>query len=169
MQLSSPTIFLIFTAVTAVGVLLQALVLLGMLLGGIRAWRRVHALTQEVNTNLMPVLISTRHLLEDVSPRIKEAVGNLTLATEEIRRQTENVNSTLGNITEKTRIQTERINGMVTGTLDSLNQAANAVQHAVSIPARQVSGVLNGLRAGLDTLLSRDRKSHSSEDKDLFI
>jgi uncharacterized protein YoxC len=169
MQLPSSTVLLIFTAVTALSFFLQAIVLVGMLVAGFKVWRRVNALTEEMSGHVIPLLTSTRHLLEDLTPRVKEAVANLTLATEGIRRQTENVNSTLGSITEKTRVQADRINGMITGTLDGLNQAASAVQNAVSGPARQVSGVFNGLRAGLDTLLSKDRPSHSPEDKDLFI
>lgn len=169
MQFQPTTLLEIFIAVTAFGVLLQAMVLLGMLIVGLKAWRRADALSEEMKTQVLPLLISTRHLLEDVAPRIKEAVGNLTIASEELRTQAENINSAVGSIVDKTRLQSERINSMVTGALDGVNHAANVVQQVVSVPARQISGVFNGLRAGLDTLLSKERKSHTPEDKDLFV
>lgn len=169
MQLQPTTLLEIFIAVTALGVLMQACVFAGMFFISLRAWRRADALSEEMKAQVLPLLISTRHLLEDVSPRIKEAMGNLTVASEELRSQAENINSTLSSIADKTRLQADRIDNMVTGALNGVNHAANAVQQAVSVPARQISGVFNGLRAGLDTLLSRDRKSHVPEDKDMFV
>ncbi len=169
MQLQPATVTLIFTAVTAFGVLLQALILFGIFLASRKAMRRVETLSDELKTHVVPVLVSTRNLLEDVSPRIKEAVGNLTLATEELRSQAENINSTLGSIVDKTRVQADRVDGMVSDALDGVNHAVHTVQQTVAVPLRQFTGVLNGLRAGLDALLSRDRKSHVPEDKDLFV
>lgn len=169
MEFSPSTITLIFTAVTAFGVLMQALILLAIFLGSRKAMQRVEALSTEMKTHVLPVLVSTRNLLEDVSPRIKEAVGNLTLATEELRSQAQNINYTLGGIVDKTRVQADRVDEMMTEVLEGVNHAVHAVQQTVAAPVRQFSGVFNGLRAGLDALLSRDRKSHAPEDKDLFV
>jgi methyl-accepting chemotaxis protein len=169
MQISSSTVTLIFIIAIAVGVLLQALILLAMLVAGLKAARRAEALSNEMKTHLLPILASTRHLLEDVAPRVKEAAANLSLATEELRTQAEHIHSALDGIVEKTRVQVDRLDEMLSGVLNGVDYAVNTVQHTMAKPMRQFSGVFNGLRAGLDTLLSKDRKSHVAEDKDLFV
>jgi hypothetical protein len=52
--------------------------------------------------------------------------------------------------------QVSRVDEMATAVLDGLTQATAAVQHGVTTPLKQVTGVLNGLRAGLDVLLRKD-------------
>jgi hypothetical protein len=44
---------------------------------------------------------------------------------------------------------------MVTAVLNSVAHAGETIQAGVAKPVRQVSGVLSGLRAGLETFFSR--------------
>lgn len=169
MPTQQSTIILIFTAVTAFGVLMQAFVLLAIFLGSRKAMKRVDALSEELKGHVVPVLVTTRRLLDETSPKINEAVRNLTVAAEELRNQTSHINSTVGEIVEKTRLQAERVDGMVTDALDGISSATHSVQRVLSVPVRQVSGLFSGLRAGIDALRSRERQDHSAEDKDLFV
>jgi hypothetical protein len=66
-------------------------------------------------------------------------------------------------------VQADRVDEMVTGTLNSVANATEAVQKAVSGPVRQVGAVLNGLRAGLDVLRNKGRDAHASPDGDHFV
>ena len=53
---------------------------------------------------------------------------------------------------------------MATAILDGLTQATAAVQHGITTPLKQVSCVINGLRAGLDVLRKKDRLTHFEGD-----
>jgi hypothetical protein len=62
-----------------------------------------------------------------------------------------------------------RVDGMVKGTLDHLTSAVQAIEHGVAVPVRQVNGILNGLRAGVDVLRKKDLSNHREPEDDLFV
>jgi hypothetical protein len=65
--------------------------------------------------------------------------------------------------------QVSRVDEMATAILDGLTQTTAAVQHGIATPLKQVSGVLNGLRAGLDVLRKKDRPTHVEGDGSHFV
>ena len=70
-------------------------------------------------------------------------------------------------MTNRAQVQADRVDGMVKGTLDQVTYAVHAIESGVQKPIRQVNGILNGLRAGLDEL--RKKEVRSEEDEDLFV
>jgi hypothetical protein len=58
---------------------------------------------------------------------------------------------------------------MVKGTLDHLTSAVQALEHGVAVPVRQVNGILNGLRAGVDVLRKKSATNHLEPEDDLFV
>jgi uncharacterized protein YoxC len=159
----------IFTVVTAFGVLLQALVLLAMFLGLRETQKKVTEALDKVNEHLYPILGTSRQLLEDISPKLKVITANLVETTETIRQEVHHIDSVVGEVVDKSRVQAARVDGMVTDTLSTVAQAAKTVEDGIAAPIRQIHGMLNGLRAGLDVLRSRSRRDHSPEDGDLFV
>jgi hypothetical protein len=159
MQTQLPQIYyIIFTAVTAAGVLLQAFVLLGMYFAIRESIKKLHEITDEVKTHLIPTISSTRRLIEDISPKLKIASTNLVEASHTIRHQANHVNATVDDLLQKTAVQAARVNEMVSGTLNSVDHATIAMQHAVAGPYRQVSGVLAGLKTGFEVLFKREKE-----------
>jgi hypothetical protein len=58
---------------------------------------------------------------------------------------------------------------MVKGTLDQLTNAVHAIEQGVAAPVRQVNGILNGLRAGMDVLREKTPTNHLDPEDDLFV
>jgi len=58
---------------------------------------------------------------------------------------------------------------MVKGTLDQLTNAVHAIEHGVAAPVRQVNGILNGLRAGMDVMRKKTPTTHLDPEDDLFV
>lgn len=152
MHTDTQIVELVFTIVTGIGVLLQAGVLLGMFLGLRETQKKIHALTEKIEDHVLPLMQNSRGLMEDLTPQVKKIASNLVDVSNTLKTQTENVKTVVEDVTERTRKQTARADGMVTGALNSIAHAGAAVERGISAPLRQVSGVLNGLRAGLDTL-----------------
>ncbi|WP_158748932.1 hypothetical protein [Acidobacterium sp. S8] len=157
-------VLIIFTAFTSVGVLIQAFVLLGMFIALRKATNKVHDLSDQLKQHLIPALSHSRNLLEDISPKIKVATSNLVVASEVIRTQAEHLNKTMSHVTDVAETQVTRVDEMATAVLDGLTQATAAVQHGISTPLKQVSGVLNGLRAGLEVLRKKETPAHVGND-----
>jgi hypothetical protein len=76
----------------------------------------------------------------------------------------------VNNVTERAQVQASRVDGMVKGTLDQLTNAVHAIEQGVAVPVRQVSGILNGLRAGMDVMMKKTPANHlDQEEEDLFV
>ena len=162
-------VFIIFTAVTSVGVLIQAFVLLSMFFAVKKTTEEVHVLTDQLKQHLIPTLATTRNLVEDISPKAKVAASNLVEASSVLRSQAEHLNQTVGQVANMAQAQAERIDGIATSVLDGVAQATVAVQHGIASPLKQITGVLNGLRAGMDVLRRKDRPTHVEGDGSNFV
>jgi hypothetical protein len=162
-------VYVTFTAVTAGGVMMQALVLLGMLFALKGALRRLDEVSKKAEENLLPLLATSRSLLEEVSPKLKVAAQNALEVSQTVRTESVRVVSVLDDVMERAAVQVDRVDEMVTGTLDSVAQATAMVQRTVAGPVRQVSAVLNGLRAGFDVLRNKEREAHAAADGDHFV
>jgi phage-related protein len=157
------------TAVTSIGILIQACIVIAMFIAGRKALTKVTQLVEDAREHLTPVLATSRSLLEDVSPKIKVITTNLTEVSEKLRHQSDQINSAVDEVVGRTRNQAARVDGIVTGTLDGINNATASLQEGISAPVRKVTGFINGIRAALDVLLQRARTDHSTADRDLFI
>ncbi|MGB6132204.1 MAG: hypothetical protein WCC14_19000 [Acidobacteriaceae bacterium] len=163
-------VYILFTAVTAFGVLLQAAVLLGMLIALKGALGRLDQVSKLAEEHVIPTLQSARKLLEDVSPKLKTAAQNMMQVSETLRSQSGHVSVAVDDLLKKTEAQAERIDEMVTGTLNSIAHATATVQRTVAAPIRQASALFNGLRASFDVFRgSREPVAHSAADGDQFV
>lgn len=164
------SVLIIFTAVTSVGVLLQALVLLAMFLGLRETQKKVTEVLTKINEHLVPALASSRSLLEEISPKVKIITTNLVETTTTIRAEVAHLSSTASEVADRSRAQAARVDGMVSETLDTVAHAAKTVENGIAAPIRQLHGVLNGVRAGLEVLRGKGRSSnYSGGDEDLFV
>lgn len=162
-------VYILFTALVAVGVLLQACVLLGMLLAMKAALKRAEKLAAMAEEHAIPALTSAKNLVDAVAPKLKVAADNVAAASETLRTESQHVTETLDGVLRKTEAQAQRVDEMITGTLNAVADATVAVQRTVTTPIRQVQAVLNGLRAGLDVLRSRPREAHVGADGENFV
>jgi hypothetical protein len=169
-------VYILFTAVTAFGVLMQAGVLLGILFAMKGALKKVDEISTTAKEVGIPVLESTRELLKDISPKVKVAAQNLMEVSETAkevgntaRAQSAQMAVALNDVLQRASVQVDRVDEMVTGTLSSVAHATSVLQRAVSGPARQVGAVLNGLRAGFDVLRKKENGAHPGVDGDRFV
>ncbi len=162
-------VFIIFTAVTSVGVLIQAFVLLGMYFAVKKTTNEVHELSDQLKQHLVPTLSIARNLIEDISPKVKVATSNLVEASSILRSQTEQINKTVTQVADAAHAQVTRVDEMATAVLDGITQATAVVQHGISTPLKQITAVLNGLRAGLDVLRKKDQPTHVASDRSNFV
>jgi hypothetical protein len=162
-------VWIIFTAATSVGVLIQAFVLLAMFFAVKKATTEVHELADQLKQHLVPTLSTARNLVEDISPKVKVATSNLVEASSILRSQAEHINKTVSEVTDLAQAQISRIDEMATAILDGITQATAAVQHGIASPLKQVTGVLHGLRAGLDVLRKKDRPTHVESAGSNFV
>lgn len=159
-----PIYYIIFTGITCFGVLLQAFVLLGMFLALRRMMAKLHVITDELRPHLLPIVSTTRNVIEESAPKVKVAVSDMVEVTHKLRTEANHVTATVDEVLRKANTQANRVDEMVTAGFDSAAHATHAVQHAISVPVRQASAVFAGLKAGFDVLLRRDHSSNRPVD-----
>jgi ABC-type transporter Mla subunit MlaD len=148
--------------------LAQGIVAIGLLIGARAAQKKLLALADDARLHAMPVIISSQQVMQDLTPRLKVISENLEKISDIARSKSEKVSGLVDDVTTRAQVQASRVDGMVKGTLDQVTYAVQAIEHGVQKPLRQVNGVLNGLRAGLDELRRKEDVKPDDGD-DLFV
>ena len=157
MQTQLPTIYyIIFSVATAAGVLLQALVLLGMYFAIRKSMQKMHETADELKVHVVPAAAAARRLIEDISPKLKIASTNLVEASHSLRHQANHINATVDDVLNKTTAHVAHVDEMVGAIFTSVNHASTALQHAVAAPYKQFSGIVAGVKAGFSVLRRKE-------------
>lgn len=164
-------LLILFIAVTAIAVLLQAGVLLGMYFAMRKTSAKVESLAEEVKTKVLPTAELAHSMMSDLRPKIETVVDNVSVSTTMLRGQMERIDATLTDIVDRTRLQVIRADEFVNSTMDKLEETREAVQRTVVSPVRQLTGLMHGIGAGFETLFSRrrSRNAGSVAQDEMFI
>jgi uncharacterized protein HemX len=166
---STQTLLVVFIAIAAISILMQAGFTVAIFLGARKAQKKVTALADDVRLHALPAIMSSRELIQDLTPKLKSITENLTATTATLRNKTEQIGVVVGDVTERAHMQASRVDNMVKGTLDQLTLAVQAIEHGIAVPVRQVNGIINGLRAGVDVMRSKAPSNHLDPEDDLFV
>jgi len=167
----------IFIYATAVAVVLQMFILLGLAISLRKTSARVEKLATEVHGRALPILASAETIINDSRGKIDIVMNNLVAATGTLKTQMDRLDATVNDIVDRTRLQVIRADDIVTRTLDRVEETSELVQHTVVSPVRQISGIMQGLSVGISAFLSQTRSSRRrrsnaarvAQDEELFI
>jgi hypothetical protein len=145
------TLLIIFVALTGVSVLLQAIVLIGILAAISKAAKVVTESTQDLKATILPIVHSTKDLVERLSPEVMVVTAGLAELTQVVRRETKEVHFSVSEIIRRVNTQTARLDAMLTATLDVMERTGTLLEQSIAAPVRQVNGVFAAVRAVIDT------------------
>jgi uncharacterized protein YoxC len=173
------TIELACIVLGALALLMQSAILLAIYVGVSKGTKKMQEEIEDIRSSVMPVMKDTRELVDSarelfvrLSPKVESTVTDVSEVTRSLRAQTTDVEVSLEEILEKVRKQAGRIDSMITGTLDAVDRAGAFVTETVSKPVRQLSGLLAGMKAVIESLSSSNSKYHEPsihDDKDMFV
>ncbi len=169
MDNSTQTLLVVFIAIAAISILMQAGFTVAIFLGARKAQKKVTALADDVRLHALPAIMSSRELIQDLTPKIKAITENLSVTTATLRSKSEQIGVVVGDVTERAHMQASRVDNIVKGTLDQLTVAVQAIEHGIAVPVRQVNGIINGLRAGVEVMRSKAPSNHLDPEDDLFV
>jgi len=139
-----------FVIVAALAIVLQAAILTAMFLAMRKTSEQVVRVSSEVSTKLVPVLEKTNALLEDSRSRISSVMADTAEIVHLARNQANRFDRVAGEGLEMLRVQIVRADQVITGMLESLEEAHTQVRRTVSGPITQMVALLRGVKAGLD-------------------
>jgi len=155
----------LFVALTGIAVLMQAIVLLCLYIAVRKSSARMEALADEVKSKALPALETAQTLLKELTPKLHIIAENLTETTHSVRAQVERVDATVSDAVDRSRLQIIRADELLTRTLDRVEETSEMVHKTVVSPVRQVSGLIQGVTAGIEFLVgSRGRRNGGSRE-----
>jgi hypothetical protein len=156
------TLLIVFIAVTALAVVIQAGILAGMYVAMRKTSGKVELLAEEVRTKVIPTAELAREMIMELRPKLVTVADNVSASTTVLRTQLERVDATLTDIVDRTRLQIIRADEFVNSTLDKLEETRDAVQRTVVSPVRHLTGIMHGLSVGVEALLGRRRRERTA-------
>jgi methyl-accepting chemotaxis protein len=156
----------LFIALTAIAVALQAGVLTALFLAVRKSSVRMEALATEVKTKALPALETAQEILAELRPKLTIIADNLAETTHSVRSQVERVDATVNDVVDRARLQIIRADELLSRTIDRVEETSDMVHNTVVSPVRQVSGLIQGVAAGVEFLFGgrRSRKNGSSRE-----
>jgi uncharacterized protein YoxC len=152
----------IFVGLIALALWVQAL---GVVAVGVYAYRFLKKLDKLGNSfeqKTTPILEKTNLLLEDLSPKVRSISENVEQLSYTVREKVDEigatvtqVNRTVEEINLRTRVQVARADSIVSHAMGAAEEFSGTVQNQIRGPLRQVAGVIAGVKAGIETLVSR--------------
>jgi hypothetical protein len=164
-------LLMVFVAMVAIALVVQAIALVVMAVGAAKARKRGLEIVEELRLKVMPILDSSHGFIQDTAPKVKIITENFVETSHVIRAKAQEFDSTASDLNSKTRAQVARVDGMVTSVLNTTSDISETVQRGFKIPVREFSGLMNGLKAGLDVLVGRTKgtgggRSNARRDSD---
>jgi len=164
-----------FVVVTAVAVVLQAIVLVALFLQLRRTAARVEETITDLNERLTPVLSRIQLLVEDVSPRISGIIADASELTRLARGQAQKVDRVLTETIERLRLQLVHVDQILTGAMEAFEEAGSRLRETVWGPVVKATAIIRGIQTGLEFFRDARHRRQSVEqpseqqDEGMFI
>jgi hypothetical protein len=148
-------LLMIFVAMVAIAMVAQAIALIIMAIGAAKARKRGLEIAEEIRAKVMPIITDSHDFIRETTPKLKVITENFVETSHTVRSKAQEFDVTASDLNMRTRAQVARVDGMVSSVLNTASDVTETVQRGIKVPLREVSGLINGLKAGLDVLVGR--------------
>ncbi len=165
------TRFTILLFEVGIALAIQIGLLLAVLLAVQKSTRRLESLADEIQRRALPTLDAAQQMITNTRPQIEQIISNAAETTATIKTQMERLDNTISDIVDRTRLHVIRADNLVGRTMDRVEETTELVHNTVISPIRQISGIVQGLTAGITALLGRHGKPapNAQQQDEMFI
>jgi len=139
-----------FVVVTALAVVVQAIVLVVLFLQLRRTAARIEQTIADLNVRLIPILSQIQNLVEDVSPRISSIISDAAELTHLARGQAQRVDRILTETMERLRFQLIHVDQILTGAMEAVEEAGSRLRKTILGPVAKATALIRGIQTGLE-------------------
>ena len=160
-----------FIVVATIAIVIQMGVLLAMFVSIRKAIEQFTRIGNEFQDRMGPILMRVSRILDDSEDRIHSIMSDASEITRVARNQAQRADRVVTEALDRLRAQVVRADHVVTGTLELVEEAGTKFRTTVWGPIQQFSAILKGVKAGIDFVRSRGKRSAAdvTEDEELFI
>lgn len=152
------TLLGIFIAVTAVAVVIQAGILVGLYVAVRKSTAKMEALADQVTSKALPTMETVQSMLVEMRPKLDVMTVNLSESSTLVRNQLARFDATLTDALDRTRLQVIRADELLNRTMDKVEETSDAVHRTVISPLRQVNGLVSAISTGVEVFLGQRRR-----------
>jgi hypothetical protein len=167
-----------FVVVTALAIVLQAIVLIVLFVQLRRTAARVEQTVTDLNSKVSPLILRVQILVDDISPRITGIVADASEITRLARGEAQRVDRILTEALERLRLQLIHVDHILTGAMEAVEEAGSHLRQTIWGPVVKATAMLRGVQAGIDFFrTARHRRgpidhvqaSAEQQDEGMFI
>jgi phage-related protein len=166
-----------FVVIIAVAFALQTAILVAVFFQMKKSHEQVMRIANDLHARIAPVISRVELLVGETQPRIVSMVNDASEVVHIARNQAQKVDRVLTETLDRVRIQLLHTDRILTGVLETVEDAGSTVKNTVMGPIQQATAVIRGIKTGIDVLRSfrrpRDGSSATSSsepsDEGLFI
>jgi hypothetical protein len=131
--------------------------------------------TDDLQTRVGPILTRVQMLLDDTQPKVSELVADAAHVVYLARAQAQKMDRVFSEASDRLRSQLVAVDRIITGALETVEEAGTQFRRNVWKPMQKVSAVVTGIKVGLDLLRSRrggsapHRDDSVEHEEELFI
>jgi hypothetical protein len=164
------TRFTILLIEMGVAMAIQVAVLIAILVTVRRSTARMEALAGEVQKRALPTLDAAQQLIATTKPQVEEIIKTAADSAAMIKAQLGRVDETLSDVLDRTRLHVIRADELVGRTMDRVEETTDLVHSTVISPIRALSGLVQGITAGMGVFLGRRGRERARGSHDeMFI
>src|SRR6201996_9369804 len=101
MDKSSQDLLVVFIAIAAISILMQAGFTVAMFIGARKAQKKLMAIADDVRLHALPVIMSSRDVLQEITPKMKIITENLAVTSETLRNKTDQIGGVVSDVTNR--------------------------------------------------------------------
>jgi len=154
----------LFVALTAVAVMTQAVMLVGIYINSKQMSQKIERFISDTREVMVP--------MKSVAENLRVASANIVELGLSARDQFRRVEAMVTDTGEALNVQLERFDRVSHDIIDRVNETADLVQDSVVRPVREVAAIVKGIGRGFETFLFRRHRStvdQARQDEELFI
>ena len=152
-------ILTILVAVIAVAGLIQLIILFVMFLVVRKSLKVASEYATDVFEKVVPVIEhskaliqSSRQLIVKLEPKLEATVTDISELAHTANAEAKKLQESTDEISERVRRQAARMDGMTTEALNGLDRVGHTLNQFLTVPVRQLSGVMAAVKAVVDVL-----------------
>jgi F0F1-type ATP synthase membrane subunit b/b' len=160
------TVMTVFVCISAIALLIQA----GMLIGIYKATRGMQDNVQRLLPKIEGLIDTSRQTVEDSRKQILDITSKTSDILETARKQLERVDSVLEDATARAHIQLEHAEMVLDDAMERAHDTVALVHSSILKPLREIQGVAAGIRTVFQFLMrGRPNPTHATSDEEMFI
>ncbi len=152
-------ILTVLVAVIAGAALVQLIILFVLFLAARKGMKLAAEYAVDMRDKIIPVIENSkalmqtsRQLIAKLEPKLEAAATNVAELAHTANVESKKMSQSAEEIADRLRRQAARVDGMTTEALDGIDRVGHVLNQVVTVPVRQVSGVMAAARAIIETL-----------------